>query len=149
MDKTYTEASRPMSNTAFIYPFSRSRRSEFNDSWVGAASWVTNATRRESIKLTQRFAAVSTSASQEQPHTYTSSWTSRLLRRAPVRSEYVIDEEQSPNDPPPSRPHLPTLAALLRSEPDMGRSNGELHDNIILSLTVLLFRRSRPTSNSG
>ena len=113
------------------------------------ASWVTNATRRELIKLTQRFAAVSTSVSQEQPHAYLRSWTSRLLRRAPVRSEYIIDEEQSPNDPPP-RPHLPTLAALLQSEPDMGHLNGELHDNIIiLGLTVLLFRRSRLTSSSG
>ena len=84
------------------------------------ASWVTNAMRRELIKLTQRFAAVSTSVSQEQPHAYTSAWTSRLLTRAPVRSEYVIDEEQNPGDPPP-RPHLPTLAALLRSESDMGR----------------------------
>ena len=91
---------------------------------VLGASWVTNATRRESIKLTQRFAAVSASVSQEQPHTYTSSWTSRLLRRAPVRSVYVIDEEQNPGDPPP-RPHLPTLAAFLHSESDMGRLNGE------------------------
>ena len=113
------------------------------------ASWVTNATHHESIKLTQRFAAMSTSVSQGQPHAYATSGTSRLLRRAPVRSEYVIDEEQSPNDPPP-RPHLPTLAALLQSEPDMGHLNGELHDNIIiLGLTVLLFRRSRLTSSSG
>ena len=79
------------------------------------ASWVTNATHHESIKLTQRFAAMSTSVSQEQSHTYTSSWTSRLLRRAPVHSEHVIDEEQNPGDPPP-RPHLPTLAAPLQSE---------------------------------
>ena len=65
------------------------------------ASWVTNAMCRELIKLTQRFAAMSTSVSQEQSNAYTSSWTSRLLRRAPVRSEYVIDEEESPNNPPP------------------------------------------------
>ena len=33
MNRTHVEASWPMSNTAFIYPFSGSRRSEFNDSW--------------------------------------------------------------------------------------------------------------------
>ena len=107
------------------------------------ASQVTSATCRESIEPTQRSPAMPTSVSQGQPYAYATSGTLRLLRRAPVRSEYVIDEEQSPNDPPP-RPHLPTLAALL-SESDMGHSNGEL----MTQLSYYFADPDRPQTEPG
>ena len=155
MNRMHIEGSRPISNAAFVHSSIHYRRSELNNllsaGSVIDASRTAGAMRRESIESTQRFAAVSTSVSQGQSHAVMSSGSSRLLRRAPVRSEYVIEEEQNFSDPPP-RPHLPTLAALLRSDSDMGRLNGELYGTIILNadfLIVLLLRRPRPTSSNG